>query len=210
MRCEATRDLLADFLDGRLGVLSRGRVRRHLAACATCAEALREEEELGRRLAAWGDVEPPEAVWLRIRDAVALAPFPERASLVGWGRVREVCLRHAIPYALGVATTALLVIALGLGRAGSATGAPGVVPQAGDSIPAPIGGSGWPAPAAAAPRQSEAPLVEDAGEGLLYRRSPEFWRLIRLLEERNALPADWRDRVLGPEAQPAGYQDRTH
>jgi hypothetical protein len=211
MRCDAVRDRLADYAVDECGRFTTFRVRRHLDRCSACEEALRDEERLNARLATWEDAEPPEAVWLRIRDAVGGMRVPETIPLAWWERARTGLLRWGVPYVLGAATMAIIIVALGVGlgvRVPTETPAapqPNVVVR--ELRDEPLLGE----PVAFGPGdEPESPLVpeQDYRHGVRIRQGQDLQDLIELLRKRGlSLP----DEALGrTPARPAGFDDETH
>jgi anti-sigma factor RsiW len=215
MNCDKVLDELPDYIDERCGPIRRIRLRRHLARCEACAEALREDEVLNERLAVLEDEAPPEAVWLRIRDVVSASGLSDTIRPTLWERMRAGTLRYAMPYALGVATTALLLM-VGLGRpdtpvapVGQPGGADGSGVAAVDddvplSRPAPEWITSVDQPGAL--REGEMPLVvEDRRELVIRRRQDkDIRRINESLRERGVNPAD-----VVP-ATPVSFGKKTH
>jgi hypothetical protein len=212
MNCDAVMNELVDYIDGRCGRFTRIRVRRHLDRCEDCVQALREEEDLNERLAFLEDETPPEEVWRRIRETVSTSALPETIPPTWWERVRSGTLRYAMPYALGVATTALLIMA-GLGRPEVAvTGPepPGSTPPtvARDEPASPLDEEwirtvGGPAPV----RAGEMPLeLEDPRDLVIIRPQKDFERVLEILRKRGVKP----EEVETIPATPVSSEKKTH
>lgn len=92
VRCETARELIPDFVGGRLPAAEASQVAAHLATCGDC----RAEAELAGFLYA-GRPEVPAALAARVRAAVLADRRPTRRP--GWG----------------LAAAAVAVLALGIG-----------------------------------------------------------------------------------------------
>ena len=196
MRCDAVRDRLADHLTGRTGGWARARLRRHVDGCEACASVLREEEALQARLEGWADEEVPEGVWLRIRDSAV--PFVDEQPPPGWmSRLRATFVRFGLPYALGAATTALLVLAF-------TGGSPDSRGDRAPTDPTPR----WASDVAPALEPGEESLVlERPEDGILIIRDPSYRRLLERLRKEGLRP---QAEEPAPTAQPASFGTRTH
>jgi hypothetical protein len=211
MRCDAVRDRLADYAVDECGRFTTFRVRRHLDRCSACEEALREEERLNARLATWEDAEPPEAVWLRIRDAVGGMRVPETIPLAWWERARTGLLRWGVPYVLGAATMAIIIVASGSAWASACRPRlPRLRSRTSSSASCGTSRSSA-SPSLSGPATSPSLLwfpsrTTATGSGSV--RGQDLQDLIELLRKRGlSLP----DEALGrTPARPAGFDDETH
>ena len=100
MTCDQTAPLLDAFADRELGWATARRVRRHLAACPACTDALAETRQLTARAQAWRDVPAPAALQSHI--AAALPPLPAR-------RVA----RRRLDYRAAIAVAGVACLAMG-------------------------------------------------------------------------------------------------
>ena len=97
MRCEDTRDKLADCLDDLLTADETAEVDTHVSACAVCTEALRELSELRDALYRPDPVAPSPKLETRILAAARAKP---RSRL-------PVLVRYAAVFLAGVGVTLL-------------------------------------------------------------------------------------------------------
>ena len=123
LRCARLRAALVDFADGRLEEPTRGRVERHVARCADCAETVLALREAPAKLARRARANHDERFWAeqrrRIADAIDRAgAVGELAALpigVATGAPRAASRRgfswQATFPALATAATLLLVVA---------------------------------------------------------------------------------------------------
>jgi anti-sigma factor RsiW len=145
MQCHEVRDYLPGYLDGALPEerdgFSRAAVTEHLSACDDCRHELSRYQKLGQLMAQSPAVEPPAALGVEIRTALArvrehvtigdrLRRFRDRVELIRANSVAPL----ALP-ATGGLVAALLVFAVVLpfyAKASSLTGEPGIS----DDLPA--------------------------------------------------------------------------
>ena len=72
MNCKRVRELiLADYLDGELGLRQEEALQHHLAQCWQCKKFATAAQKVGDELfACEGRVDPPEFIWHRIKEAI--------------------------------------------------------------------------------------------------------------------------------------------
>ncbi len=119
-RCRAYRVLLVDYVEGVLPMQQQRRVERHVAACATCADALRALQEVPALLRTSDLADPGEEFWREQRHAIARAirhaPVPRASGVealhepTAWSRPgwREGWQPRLWRYPAGIAAAVLL------------------------------------------------------------------------------------------------------
>ena len=104
MNCADIREHLSDYVDGGLEAATRASVESHLAACAACADVVRDFEQLRAAARTLGPIEPPGHVWLEVAGRLHLeAPLEPRA--IPQGSVPS----HQLWQWLGLAAALLLI-----------------------------------------------------------------------------------------------------
>jgi len=68
--CQRALRMLAAYLDGELGQVDHGDVRRHLDTCRSCYSRMEFEQQLKERLGELGHRVPEPAFTERIREVV--------------------------------------------------------------------------------------------------------------------------------------------
>lgn len=107
MWCRTVRRIVYDYADGVLTPRRSERLRSHLAACGHCRDAEEDARAVTESLAAWTDVPPPEDGLQRLETRLAFLP-PLPAARPPAGRLRT----FVLPYAAGLATAAVLLLAV--------------------------------------------------------------------------------------------------
>jgi anti-sigma factor RsiW len=114
--CEEAREVLYDFLTGRLGGEAHRRVEEHVEACQGCREELEELREALSFLDAWKVPELPVGFEERLRRRIA-----ERARERSRSRLQVVIDKVFRPYHIklpleGLAVAAVILVALTIYR----------------------------------------------------------------------------------------------
>lgn len=115
--CSEIADLIEGYAVGALDEDQMLLVASRISDCPNQQEQLRQyEETIGLLGLAAGPIEPPAALWNRLRGSTHPQPVPEPIALPAWRR-EQVVLPRWLAAALAAAAVLLLVSAAGLGMA---------------------------------------------------------------------------------------------
>jgi anti-sigma factor RsiW len=128
-------DVLVDLVDGRLDLTRQRDVERHLEACPSCRALVTDLRSIRASAFMLDRREPPQAAWMKLREAIAAAPAPKGTLLSMPGVVRRSLGEGGWPVWLGAAAALLLATIIGLLPLMNRNAAP--VESAGTEAPAP-------------------------------------------------------------------------
>jgi anti-sigma factor RsiW len=116
MNCKRIQEIIiTDYLDGEASLPVQGRIKAHITVCARCRafeQDVRQNADMLSKSA--GPVQPPDAVWQRIREVINEEQSQEAPSFLErlFDSLRESFSVRRPAYAFAAALTVILVTAV--------------------------------------------------------------------------------------------------